>query len=97
MNLTYDPRVEDDLADAAAFYDERSPGLGEDFLTDVRAAVDDILRAPDRWACVDASPVRRYLLTRFPYAIYYRAESERLLVLAVTHTRRHPHTWRARR
>jgi plasmid stabilization system protein ParE len=94
VNLTYDPRVEDDLADAAVFYEERSPGLGEDFLTDVRLAVDDILRGPDQWARVDAGPVRRYLLTRFPYAIYFRAEPERLLVLAVTHTRRHPDAWK---
>ncbi len=97
MNLTYDPRVEDDLADAAAFYEERSPGLGEDFLTDVRSAVDEILRGPEQWARVEASPVRRYLIARFPYAIYFRAEPERVLVLAVTHTRRHPDAWKTQR
>lgn len=97
MNLTYDPRVEDDLADAAVFYEERSPGLGEDFLTTVRSAVDDILRAPEQWARVGAGPVRRYLITRFPYAIYFLAEPERLLVLTVIHTRRHPDAWQARR
>jgi hypothetical protein len=35
MNLAFDPRVEDDLADAAAFYEARSSGLGEDFLAEV--------------------------------------------------------------
>lgn len=97
MSLAYDPHVEDDLASAASFYEGRSPGLGEDFLVEVRRAVDEILRAPERWARVEGSPVRRYLLVRFPYAIYYRAEPERVLVLAVTHTRQHPDAWKTRR
>jgi plasmid stabilization system protein ParE len=95
--LAYDPRVEDDLADAASFYEGRSPGLGEYFLVAVRFAVDEILRTPERWALVEGGPVRRYLLVRFPYAVYYRADPERVLVLAVTHSRRHPDAWKRRR
>jgi plasmid stabilization system protein ParE len=97
VNPVYDPRVEDDLADAASFYEERSPGLGEDFLADVRRAVDEVLRAPMRWPQVEGGPVRRYLLGRFPYAVYYHADRARVVVLTVTHTRRHPDTWKARR
>jgi hypothetical protein len=66
--LAYDPRVEDDLAGAASFYEGRSSGLGERFLVEVRLAVDEILRAPERWARIENGPVRRYLLVRFPYA-----------------------------
>jgi toxin ParE1/3/4 len=97
VSLAYDPRVEDDLAGAALFYEGRSQGLGEDFLVEVRLAVDEILRAPERWPRVEGSPVRRYLLVRFPYAVYYHADSERVLVLAVTHTRQHPDAWKTRR
>lgn len=94
MNLVYDPRVEDDLVDAAAFYEARSPGLGEDFLAELRQVVDEILRAPDSWQRVDGGPVRRGLLVRFPYAVYYHAVPERVLVLRVMHTRRQPDAWR---
>jgi len=97
MNLEFAPRVEDDLADAAGFYEARSEGLGEDFLVEVRRAVDELLGAPERWPRVDGGPVRRYLLVRFPYAIYYRAESGRVLVLAVMHGRQHPAAWKRRR
>jgi hypothetical protein len=31
--------AEDDAVEAAAWYDEREPGLGDDFLTEVDAAV----------------------------------------------------------
>ena len=97
MNLVYAPRVEDDLVDAATFYEGRSPGLGEDFLTAFRRAVDALVLAPTSGPPVEGGPVRRSMVMRFPYAVYYRAEPERVLVLAVTHTRRHPEAWKARR
>ena len=50
MNLQFAPRVEDDLADAAGFYEARSAGLGEDFLVAVRRAADELLSAPERWS-----------------------------------------------
>jgi hypothetical protein len=60
-------------------YEEQSTGLGEDFLLDVRRAVDELLRAPDRWPRVEGGPVRRYLLVRFPYAIHSRPRRLALL------------------
>lgn len=97
MSFAYDPRVEDDLAEAAAFYGQRATGLGEDFLAEVRRGIDEIVRGPERWARVDGGPVRRYLLTRFPYAIFYHADSAGVLVLMVSHTRRDPEAWNRRR
>lgn len=40
--------------------------------------------------------VRRILLRRFPYAIFYLAGDDRAEILACTHTRRHPRHWRRR-
>ena len=37
--------------------------------------------------------VRRVLVKRFPYGVYYLVEGEVLLVLAVAHSRRKPHYW----
>lgn len=95
MNLTYHPLVEDDLAEAAGFYEAEAPGLGEDFLTEVRRAVDGICAMPERWVRV-SGPVRRCLLDRFPFALYYVHDGDHILVLTVVHTRRHPGTWRRR-
>ncbi len=33
------------------------------------------------------------LVSRFPYAVFYRAESKRVVVLAVLHTARDPSIW----
>jgi plasmid stabilization system protein ParE len=34
--------------------------------------------------------VRRVIVSRFPYAVFYRVEAERIVVLAVLHTARDP-------
>ena len=41
--------------------------------------------------------VRRVLLRRFPYAIFYRYREPELLVVAVMHERRDPRRWQERR
>ena len=79
MNLVFDPRVEDDLAEAAGFYESRSEGLGEDFLAEFRRTLDAIASGPARGQLVDGGPVRRSLLSRFPYAVYYHSRIRRAI------------------
>ncbi|MGE0314045.1 MAG: type II toxin-antitoxin system RelE/ParE family toxin [Lautropia sp.] len=55
-----------------------------------RAAVDP-LRFP-----VVSNDVRRTVLRRFPYCIYYRLRSRQIVVLAVFHARRDPKAWQRR-
>ena len=43
-----------------------------------------------------AEEVRRYLLPRFPFAIYYRILPDQLRILAIKHHSRHPDYWRDR-
>jgi plasmid stabilization system protein ParE len=40
--------------------------------------------------------VRRALVRRFPYAIYYRVEPERIAVIAIHHGKRDPRHWQSR-
>jgi len=96
MNLVFHPSIEDDLADAALFYENRLLGLGEDFLAEVRRGIDEILSAPERWQRVETGPVRRYLLERFPYSVLYHVSHYRILILVVTHTKKHPDAWKTR-
>lgn len=95
MNLRYHPLVEDDLAEAAAFYESQAVGLGEDFLVQVRRTVDGIVATPERWVRV-SGPVHRALLDRFPYAVFYAFNGARVLILCVVHTSRRPGSWRRR-
>jgi len=68
--LRFNPMAEAELQDAAAWYEERSPGLGLRFVLAIRKKSDEILEAPERWPL--AADSRRVLLGRFPYALVYR-------------------------
>jgi plasmid stabilization system protein ParE len=95
MRLTYHPDAEAELVEAARFYEGRVPGLGARFLREFDAAIASIQEAPERWRTVEED-IRRYLMHRFPYGIYYRVRGDELRILVVKHHSRHPDYWRYR-
>lgn len=95
MRLIYHPDAETELIEAAQYYEHRVALLGVRFLDDTDRAVSMILESPQRWTIIEED-VRSYLMPRFPYAIYYRAFSDRIHILAFKHHSRHPGYWRYR-
>lgn len=94
--LVFRPEAEIELREAYAWYEAQRPGLGDELLLCVEAAVESARREPARYPCVRGD-VRRALTRRFPYSVCFIAEEERLVVLAVFHGRRDPRRWHARR
>jgi toxin ParE1/3/4 len=91
----FHPAAEAELNEAADWYDERSPGLGAQFIGAVRMKIDTLLAAPQRWRAINGA--RRVLLGRFPYAIVYREVStDEIEIIAIAHYRRHPKYWSRR-
>ena len=89
------PAALDELVEAAAFYEDQSPGLGRAFLEEVArgwAAIGENLDI----AAVLEPPYRRFNCRRFPFSVIYREIPEGVRVLATTHQRRHPGYWRYR-
>ena len=95
MSLIYHPEAENELLEAARFYEGRVPTLGADFLDQIESAVSVIESDPQRHRII-AEDVRHYLLPRFPFAIYYRVLPDHLRILAIKHHSRHPDYWRER-
>lgn len=89
------PAVEDEMAEAAGWYERRSPGLGLDFLRAAEVCLGEVRLAPERFPRVRGE-ARRALLRRFPYAIFYRVRGVLVEVLACTHTHRDPRRWQER-
>lgn len=97
LPVVYRRKVGRDLAAGFGYYEEQADGLGEKFLDGVNSAFDSIVRYPEMFAQVHGE-VRRAVVSRFPYAVFYRVESRRVVVLTVLHTARDPGTWpRARK
>jgi plasmid stabilization system protein ParE len=95
MRLTYPPEAEAELLEAVQFYERRVAGLGASFLREFESAISAIEEAPERWQLMEGG-LRRFLMHRFPYGIYYRVEGEELRILVVKHHRRHPDYWKHR-
>ena len=85
-----------DLDEAHAWYLEQRPGLGGQFLRAVDACIGAILRHPEAYALVDRK-MRRALLRRFPYAVFFEVGEAEILVYAVFHCARDPRSWKRRR
>ena len=77
LPLVFRRRVGQDLAGAHGWYEEQREGLGEDFLASVDASFDAIERFPEIFARVHGE-VRRAMVSRFPYAVFYRIEPEQV-------------------
>ncbi len=96
FTVIYHPEAEEEVLEAARFYNRRVPGLGADFLQELNQGVTWMLEHPARWRKFEAD-FRRYAVKRFPYAIIYRIESDSIRVLAIAHLSRHPDYWKHRK
>jgi len=55
-----------------------------------------IERSPDQFPVV-TEDIRKVVLSRFPYGIFFVTLHRHISVIAVTHMRQHPRRWRSRR
>src|SRR5450759_5000798 len=96
LPVVYRRKVGRDLARAYGWYEAQRIGLGEEFLAAVDGSFDAIEQFPEMFARVYGE-VRRVILSRFPYAIFYRIDPTQVVVLTVLHESRDPKLWPRRR
>jgi plasmid stabilization system protein ParE len=84
-----------DIEAAIDWYESEQPGLGLEFLDELRAAYLRILDGPLKYAVL-RSGIRRALTRRFPYGVYFSIEDDIILIIAVLHTARDPAEWQFR-
>ena len=95
MDLILRPAAAADVEEAFSWYERQRPGLGDEFLDSVNAGLREITTHPLRHAILFRD-TRRFLLKRFPYAIFYRAYPDAVVVVACMHGRRDPLRWQHR-
>ena len=82
--VVFRKEVEEDIVLAYRWYEDKSIGLGEEFLRIFYTSVAEIERNPLAWRKV-YKDFRRCLLKRFPYAVYYTAAKKHILIYGVIH------------
>jgi plasmid stabilization system protein ParE len=97
MSLRLHPEANAELATSAEWYERRQPGLGSAFSSAVFRALDTIEEHPDSWPAWpgvhQTPPIRRFLLSDFPFAVPYVVLEDGVVILAVAHVRRRPGFW----
>lgn len=93
--LEAEPSVDADVEASFDWYEGEQTGLGFEFLDELRAAYLRILKGPSKYVEL-RSGIRRSLMKRFPYAVYFSIEETIVVVLAVLHTARDPAEWQRR-
>ena len=88
--------AEADILDAQHWYETRDPDLGTAFAEEIQATMTRISEYPQSHSIAHRD-VRRALVHRFPYSLFYRDSGTRIVVLGCFHHRRSPSKWLSRR
>jgi plasmid stabilization system protein ParE len=93
----FHPEAHEELTEAAEYYEQKKPGLGDAFLHHVEASLTQLESAPMSAAVVPHVTgelrVRRGFVARFPYAIVFVELESEFQIVAIAHLRRHPGYW----
>lgn len=97
MNYSFHPDAETEFTEAINYYEDQQRELGFDFSIEVYQTVQRIVANPESWTKV-SNTLRRTLVQRFPFGVLYHFDSkaDHIFIVAVTHLRREPDSWKDR-
>jgi plasmid stabilization system protein ParE len=88
-HVVFHSMVKADMQDAYSWYEGNRRGLGSEFVLAIEASLEAIKRQPDLFPFVEGS-IRRAIVQRFPYIIAFQILKDRVLILAIMHSKRDP-------
>lgn len=95
MKIEIIEEAEDELFDAALWYESREPGLGFRFRNEISHVLRKIQEDPFLWR-EGAGGYRRVNCPVFPYYVPFFIRGDVIIVAAVAHGRRKPGYWKSR-
>jgi plasmid stabilization system protein ParE len=95
LPVAFRREARDEMDEVYGWYQRQREGLGEEFLTEVREVLERIRSNPEHYARRYRN-VRRAMTHRFPYGVHYRIDKNRIIVIAVFHSRQDPRKWQRR-
>ncbi len=90
--LVSEPQADCDIEAAFNWYESERPVLGLEFLDELRSAYNRTAENPLKYQILRGA-IRRALLRRFPYAVYFAVEGEVAVILTVLHVSQDPAKW----
>ena len=94
MTVVLRPQAIEDIRAAKQYYDREQAGLGEKLRGAFDVVFERLQTFPRSAPVVAGFPgVRRALVVRFPYAVFYTTGASGIVVLRILHTARDPKEW----
>ena len=94
--LKFSGRAVREVGEAYEWYEAQSPGLGSEFELAFELQLKRLEQVPLLYTEI-LPGVRRTLLPRFPYGVFYTVRVDLVHVLAVIHNARSPKRWPSER
>jgi plasmid stabilization system protein ParE len=95
MIVRFTPDADAELADARQWYARQREDLDLQFMQSIDDALSRIVANPTLYPTVYKT-LRRAVVRRFPFAIFYEVAADEIQIIAVFHSRRDPERWRSR-
>lgn len=95
MKIEFLRAAQTDLDAAFVWYEEQAIGLGYEFLDEIDQTI-RLLSTFPRFSSEVAEGIRRSLVNRFPYGIFYAIASDRIVIVAIAHLKRAPDFWQGK-
>jgi plasmid stabilization system protein ParE len=89
------PEARAETIEIFRWYEKQRRGLGVLFRSELKNAICRMRDAPLAYA-PQYRDIRRVLIDRFPYAVFYRIMPKAIIVVGVIHGHRHPREWMRR-
>ena len=95
QNIIIRPEAENDINSVFDWYEEQRAGLGDEFALELMESMDRIIDMPLIYSDLYCG-IRRALLRKFPFGIYYLLNEGNIIVLSVLHLAMDPGKWKKR-
>lgn len=95
FRIVFTPAARLELIEAQNWYESEAAGLGRFFRQAMNGLIARMIANPRQFPVVFRN-VRRALLRRFPYALFFVFDGDALVVIACFHASRDPEQWQRR-
>ena len=95
FSIELSDEAEVDFDKSYEFYNEDSSKVADTFFKRIDSELENIKQNPDSFP-IAYKDVKKYVVKKFPFVIYYRIVETVIQVIAIFHTSRNPEIWNER-
>jgi plasmid stabilization system protein ParE len=89
MNVVLSQFASDEIENSKQHYEYKQDNLGFDFKENIRKTIDSIATNPYLYPNI-TTEIKRAVLHKFPFYIYYSVSNDVIVILSVAHQHRKP-------